>query len=117
MQTYEVFDQDRCLRFTGVLLGEASSQRPGKPRWTEVQIFKTQADQYVVHRVGRSSLPNEVDWHSSNVAEDPRGAVEFLHQVDELGSRYMTYVDRTAADRASEVDEDFAQAYKVQEVA
>jgi hypothetical protein len=44
----------RNLVFDGELIGEVSSRRQQGPRWTELRLYKTQADAYVLEKVGMS---------------------------------------------------------------
>lgn len=53
---YKVKDGPRTLIFEGKELAHASSFYPGKFRWIEFTIFKTNAGQYVVSRTGRSYI-------------------------------------------------------------
>jgi hypothetical protein len=54
MDTYRVYDNDEPLEFTGVLLGEGSTETETSDRWTEVLIYKTEGGNYIINRVGRS---------------------------------------------------------------
>lgn len=58
-ETYSIPNGDRVTRFEGDLLGSSTSRRGDNAdalRWTEVEVFKTKADQYVLHVVGASSV-------------------------------------------------------------
>lgn len=59
MQQYVLPNDDREVRFVGEELGSATS-RVGRDedaiRWTEVVVFKTRAGQYVLQRIGASSV-------------------------------------------------------------
>lgn len=52
----KVKDTGRTLQFDGVLLGEASSHRPGSTRWVEFALYRTAAGTYVLSRVGQTRL-------------------------------------------------------------
>lgn len=52
--TIKVRDQDRVLEFVGERIGFASSESPTSLRWTEIEIYRTEAGNYVVHRIGVS---------------------------------------------------------------
>jgi hypothetical protein len=59
MEEYTVTDADGNVTFTGDLLGHASSKPAWGDdalRWTEISIYKTQGGQYVVHKVGRTTV-------------------------------------------------------------
>lgn len=133
MTTYEVHDRERLVRFTGELLGEATSRwanhadhlesfaprftRCGACRWTEVRVYRTEAGSYVIETVGRSLLPDEVDLSRCTVAESAVGAVETLHTYDQDEVRYITKTAREAAVAAAARDEEFERAFMVEEVA
>lgn len=113
---FEVHDRERVIGFTGSLLGEGTSWEHGKDRWTEVRIYQTEAGSFVVEVIGRSALAGEVDRCRAQVCETAQGAVESLYQYDDNEVRYMTRTARAAAELAC-VNEEFAQAYRVEEVA
>jgi hypothetical protein len=115
-QPFCLKDEDRNIEFRGRLLASASSEEPGKTRWTEVEIYKTVGGNYVVSTIGRSREPAEHDFHRTNVSETARGAVEVLYQIDRDGVRYLTWTARQALDDASDVDEELREAYQVQAV-
>lgn len=117
METHEARDHDRVMRFTGTLLGEGTSREPGKPRWTEVRVWRTEAGSYVVEVVGRSTLVGEVDRCRAQVSETAAGAVESLYQYDDNQVRYMTRTARLVGELAASVDDVFGQAFRCEEVA
>jgi len=53
-ETYQVRDGARIVTFEGELLAEVSSERPTSPRWTELKLYKTDTDKYVLSKIGRS---------------------------------------------------------------
>lgn len=131
--TYELSDRERTVRFAGVMLGEATSRwrthsghsdtyarrfsRCGACRWTEVRVYRTEAGSYVVETVGRSLVPDEVDLSRVTVSESAAGAVETLHTYDADEVRYITKTAREAALAAAALDDAFAEAFMVEEVA
>lgn len=54
--TYQVRDSSRLITFDGDLLGFASSEREGVPRWTEMSVYLTDGGSYVLEKVGRSIM-------------------------------------------------------------
>lgn len=57
--TYELANYDRLLRFRGTLIGHATSRRgqdADQIRWTEVDIYRTDGGQYVLHKIGKSRV-------------------------------------------------------------
>lgn len=61
MQQYELPTQDRKVRFTGEQLSSASSAYPGSLRWTEIDIYRTEAGHYILARRGRSVVYHRLD--------------------------------------------------------
>ena len=53
---YTVKDRGRRLDFEGELLGSGTSYTEHKPRWFEVDIYKTVGGKYVVAGAGRSRV-------------------------------------------------------------
>lgn len=43
------------------MLATATTARPGAPRWAEVTVYRLQSGQYVVYRVGRSTVAHRPD--------------------------------------------------------
>lgn len=58
---YRVRDQFNTLAFEGRLIGEATTETPESPRWTEIRIYKTRGGNYVVERVGVSLVYHAPD--------------------------------------------------------
>ena len=56
-----VRDSSRIVAFTGVRLGNISSERPDSLRWTELSIYRTTTNLYIAHRVGISCVAHNVD--------------------------------------------------------
>lgn len=56
MDTYEVRDGARILSFSGIVLAAASSQRKSAPRWTELVLYQTVSNAYVLEKIGRSTV-------------------------------------------------------------
>lgn len=61
LTAYEVRNGARIIRFEGVLLAEVTSKRSSSPRWTEMQLFRTERGFYVIHRLGGSSVYHASD--------------------------------------------------------
>lgn len=116
---HTVRDDDREITFTGHLLGVSTSQDELEPRdrWTEIQIFETAANQFIVSIIGMSNRPGELQRYRTYVCEDAAAAVEALHQVDADGIKYLTGVARAAATAASIKSFVFRQAFMTQRVA
>jgi hypothetical protein len=103
--------RDRELNFEGELLGSSTSYGEGKPRWSEVQIFRTIDGDYVVAGVGRSTAPGEKDLRWAHVCLTPAAVVEQLHQYDDDKVRYITALSRRAIIDAGERDPELLAAF------
>src|SRR4051794_28044646 len=87
----KVYDEDgREIRFRGELIGGATSHRPGKERWIEMSVHRTEGGNFIVSGVGRTTIPGEVERFWAHVCEEPEGVVEALHLYDRDGVRYLT---------------------------
>lgn len=53
---FEVRDRDRILKFDGELLASSSSRGRGSLRWVEFNIYRTSGHEYVLSRIGHSSI-------------------------------------------------------------
>ena len=62
----------RVLEFEGELVSKRSSrdQDGEKPRWTEVAAYQTVGGKWIIHIVGRTTYPSEVDLHTATVLPD-----------------------------------------------
>lgn len=52
-------DRAGPLVFNGFLLGSSSTKRPGKTRWTEINIYRSAATTYVLEVLGCTSHHDE----------------------------------------------------------
>lgn len=77
MQEYTIKrDNDRNLRFTGILLGSAESNSNNASgnysgstgRWTELRLYETKGGKYVCQSIGRTQWQGEHDRFSAVVA-------------------------------------------------
>jgi hypothetical protein len=82
-QTYQVRDGARIMAFDGVCIAKVSSRRPSSPRWTELELYRTDTGKYVLAKIGRSvvvhapgcprlfgHLPKFVEEHPDQVPEN-----------------------------------------------
>lgn len=51
-----VRDGKRVLRFNAEVIGATTSKRPGAPRWSELVVYRLRPGQYLVAKVGRSTM-------------------------------------------------------------
>lgn len=57
MQDFQIPDRNgRQVVFTGVLLAKGSSDDGKVMRWSEIELYRTQAGKYVIHTIGQSSV-------------------------------------------------------------
>jgi hypothetical protein len=140
-RTFAVGDPEYRLEFTGRVLGLASGQRsyhlphrdefaaPGERcgacRWTEVTIYKRrlvdgfseQVDEsvwaYVVHTVGRSVVPGEVDLPKVVETSSPYEVVEALtvRRSGPRGEVFMPPQHLRALSAAAQWDDGIRDAY------
>lgn len=54
LATIRVHDQHQVLEFKGERIGFASTETPDTVRWTEIEIYRTESGNYVIHRIGAS---------------------------------------------------------------
>lgn len=78
-------DGNLPLEFTGELLTEQTTRfdRPGKqsrvqwderngrPRWSELRIYRTASDKWVLEMVGHTTIEDELTFRSVRVCDDP----------------------------------------------
>lgn len=112
-QQFQVKDGDRELQFSGVCLGRATSWRPGKTRWSEIAIYKTDVGMYLVVGIGRSTELNESDRHWASRFSDPDQVVQRLYLSGEGGIRRLPHTNREALLQACQVDRALSEAYPV----
>lgn len=81
---YQLRDDRRVIIFTGVKLAGVSSERRGVQRWTDIDIYRTDAGRYIVNRVGVSVVAHSVD--CSQVASKKRYGIDKI-MPDECAPR------------------------------
>lgn len=116
LKDIRVIDGDRVLQFMGVRIGASSSHQPGKTRWAEIYIYRTEAGTYIVSGIGRSKIDGESDKCWAYVEENPADVIKRLHMTADGGGKYIPYVSRDAIAQARTVDAVFAAAYMVEHV-
>lgn len=75
---YEVKDGARTFKFDGVLLSFSTSHRTGSHRWVEFSLYRTTGGQYILSRVGETTLyhlPDCVIAHRNGLRPTPRAAL------------------------------------------
>lgn len=91
------------LVFTGEEIAEASSAEPGKPRWTELTLWRT-AKAWVIERRGHSVVPREVTLRDAVICLTPEAIVAALAKTDN-GHRYLPTLAVELLEAAAEADE------------
>lgn len=62
-QVMSVRDGSRLLRFHGQRLAFSSSERPGVQRWSELTLYQTATGEYLIQKVGRSTVAHSPECH------------------------------------------------------
>jgi len=78
---FQLRDGMQPVTFAGQLLASASSQVEDSPlpRWTELSIYKTITDKYVLEKIGRSDV-----FHTENCGRPGKGALRYESITDAL---------------------------------
>jgi hypothetical protein len=108
---FEIKNYDQTLQFEGDLLGHSTTFEDGRQRWHEVSIYKTTLGEYVVHKVGRSEVPKEIDRNTAFVSETADGAIDCLYTRNRGGVKFLTYAAEEAIDAAGKLDPLLRKAY------
>lgn len=125
-------EQQGTTTFNGTVLGSATSEdlqhnhkgpyvsstpangkRPSCSacRWFEVTLYDDEdADEYVVHTVGRSILPDEIDYARVSRTTSAYEVVEIL-TVRQKGSVFIAAPSLRALAQAAAIDDDMRDAY------
>lgn len=102
-------DGQAPLAFDGFYLGGKSSRRDDKSRWTEIHIYVTEGDKFVVHVAGMSVVPGEVARNTVSVHEDA------VSMVKGMAKRHgLSFVARGALEEAAELDDEVREALALQ---
>lgn len=78
METYEIKQGNKTTEILGDVVAEVSAELPGKERWTELRIFLTVDDIWVLQGVGRSIVPGEIDFNWAVWSSEPLDIIEAL---------------------------------------
>lgn len=107
-----VQDGSRQLRFSGALLGHASSSKDGKNRWSEIWIYRTGTGGYAVAGVGRSTLEGETDRFWAQMFDDADRVIRRLELKGAGGVRRLPFTSRECLLQACQRDRHLAEAYQ-----
>jgi hypothetical protein len=96
----EVYDSgSRVVRFVGHELAHVSSQRPSAPRWTELTLYRTIKDLFIVYRVGKSRV-----YHTDHCAFAQRHKLPYYHEKPEQSIAELTPCELCAPHRQPQND-------------
>lgn len=104
-------DGQRPVVFSGELIGRSSSHLPGKLRWFELELYRTDTGRYVARGVGLSDVVGEDDKEWVIVTDDANELVDKLHRRGDAGP-YLPRTTQVALSNAAEVDGGIAGAYR-----
>lgn len=104
-QTYQVRDGARIMAFDGTCIATVSSRRPSSPRWTELELYRTDTGKYVLSKIGRSVVTHvpgcpkifgQLPLFSEEYpGEDPDGDFEYCDCVPEEYNFNTLLVEQT----------------------
>lgn len=116
-EKFSLLDKYDVVEFEGTLIGQSSTENTDSVRWTEIYIYRTTGDQYVIHRVGRSVLyhdPNGVC--NTGVARKVRDMdTELSVPCAKCRPGRLTALDPDAT-VSDELDKDSVDVVKVEDV-
>jgi hypothetical protein len=117
MNTYTLADPDGAVSVTGDVIGRATTEKPGKPRWFEITLYRLHADSaiehggsYALHTVGRSTVADESDRFRVRFTDSPFEIIEFLTDHRAAPPR-LTYAATRALAQAADRDDEVRRAY------
>jgi hypothetical protein len=112
-QVFNLEDADGSkTEFKGWRLGSGTSNHSGtQRRWSELHVYKTVGGNYLVHKIGRSVAPGEVNRYTLHISEGPDGAVESCKTSDKDSALFFTRVARDALEQAIAEDPELSDAF------
>lgn len=96
------------LVFHGRILAESSSRRPGKDRWTDLELYRTVGGNYITVIIGNSTRPSDEIIRSAHRHADATAAVRSFCARD---AGRMSLPAINLLDNAAGMDEAIAAAY------
>lgn len=113
LSEFELLDYGGTLQtVTAWHLASASSHRPGKQRWIDIDIYQTEDNEYVVHTVGQSIIPGEVPKARVRRTYSAFEVIEFLTVTDrKVGDTYIPRDASRALAQAASFDDELRDAY------
>jgi hypothetical protein len=71
---FRLHDGNRVIKFSGQILASVSSEDENSLRWSEFTLYKTQANKYILHRIGRSRVYHTL-WCHRGLEPTPTTAI------------------------------------------
>lgn len=68
---FQLKQGEKVLRFEGEKIAFRTSELPSKDRWTEVTVFLTTFDEWVIQVTGKSRISGETDRNKFIISKDP----------------------------------------------
>jgi len=116
MTEYKIQKGKQIIHFEGELLGRHSNYSIGKSRWTDIEIYKTTGNMYLVVTYGHTTKEDEKQKVKITEASDPRGVIEALKRPGKYSTSYLTLGAEKVAQDAAEKDEGLYDAFYNREI-
>jgi len=96
MEPFFYMNGNTTVQFNGEHIAHVSSDSPSKQRYTEFDLFISEADEWVLQGVGRTKVAGEKDRYWAVVSDDPNEILEALwvksRAARKLISQAMNYL-------------------------
>lgn len=66
MVDHSVRAGNRVMHFTGEKIAEVSAQRPGVQRWSELVLYKTINDEFILQKIGKTTVAHDPECRMVN---------------------------------------------------
>lgn len=99
---------DVPLEFEGELLAAVTSERQGSTRWTEIRLYKSSTNRYVVETIGMSKVPGDDIRRNVRVVDNAQDIKRALYRKDAIA--YLTHMALDLLTIAAEKDPAIAAA-------
>ena len=111
MTEYKIIKGKQVQHLEGELLSSNSSFLPGKENWTDIEIYKTITNEYVIVTYGRTTKEKQKEMVKITKTPDPRGVIEALKRPGKYSTKYLTNGADLAVQEAAEKDKGLNDAY------
>lgn len=88
----EVINSDgSVLRFDGELVAKVSAELAEKERWTEMELWLSAQDSWILQIVGRTRVPGEDDRYRVVISDRPEDFLDYIvgNEVSRLAKRLL----------------------------